>query len=388
MTLWKQWYQRRVREGLASTNMSRLDCGSPAIHQAIQEISSGKSTDWCCVAYEAGSTTKVKLSAKGTEGFEELQDNVHSGRVQFFYIRFDVGGLPKFCMIGFCDASVPGPQRGNFNNHYQEFSKWLKDICRVPIHYQFPARDEEELEETKILKQLIGSITTLEGVSKGGPAVRSGGRRPLPVVNVTQRDQFWSKTHTELDAQRKPVNKVQAIDLGNREQFWQQNQQKQQQKTVATKVDIDETARQEFWQQNQQQQQQKTVATKIDIDETARQQFWQKNQQTLQSGPIATKVDIDSNQRQQFWQQEQVQQKQPTKSVSTKVELDVKARDQVIRLLSPPGLTNYSFGNNNPNNNQSGLCLRSTLMLQLDKRSHLPLLYDLLLPSMDLTIPY
>ena len=62
----------------------------------------------------------------------------------------------------------------------------FKDIVRVPIHYQFAARSTDEVDEEKILKQVVGSLTTL-----GNAPASSGSRsaRPLPVVNTSQRDQ-------------------------------------------------------------------------------------------------------------------------------------------------------------------------------------------------------
>jgi hypothetical protein len=88
----------------------------------------GLTLNRCALTYEAGSATKLKLSDKGTDGFEEMQEELNDGKVQFIYIRFDVGGLKKFCYIGFCGAAVSGMQRGNFNNHYNDFSHYLKVI--------------------------------------------------------------------------------------------------------------------------------------------------------------------------------------------------------------------------------------------------------------------
>lgn len=80
----------------------------------------------CVFTYEGGSATKLKLADKGDDGFEGLQDELNDGKVQYIYIRFDVGGLKKYCFIGFCGAAVTGMQRGSFNNHYNDFSKYLK----------------------------------------------------------------------------------------------------------------------------------------------------------------------------------------------------------------------------------------------------------------------
>lgn len=116
----------------------------------------------------------------------------------------------------------------------------------------------DDIDEEKILKQLMGSLTTIASPSAGPrPAGSTGGRRPLPVVNQTQRDQvcthdmswpekFWNATHQELDSQQKAgVNKVRAIeiDTNTRNQFWQQHQDNAAPKITSTQIDIDHNAR-------------------------------------------------------------------------------------------------------------------------------------------------
>jgi hypothetical protein len=81
-----------------------------------------------CFTYVPGSTTRLRLADKGDGGWEELEGEINEGKVQFFYVAFDLGNMIKYCYIGYCGASSPSNTRGQFSNHYNQFSDFLK-VC-------------------------------------------------------------------------------------------------------------------------------------------------------------------------------------------------------------------------------------------------------------------
>jgi hypothetical protein len=150
--------------------MSRLDLGDHDVHNTLRAIvSDDDATNWAVFEHVPRSNNRLKLSEKGEDGFDELLDEINEGKVQFYYVRFEVGGLPKYVYIPYCGEGVTGMLRGNFHNHTIDLSNYIKDNG-MPIHVTINARNDDEFDEDEILKQLgkaIGSNYDAGQVNQG-----------------------------------------------------------------------------------------------------------------------------------------------------------------------------------------------------------------------------
>eukprot|EP01130_Rhizamoeba_saxonica_P004533 TRINITY_DN184_c0_g1_i4.p1 TRINITY_DN184_c0_g1~~TRINITY_DN184_c0_g1_i4.p1 ORF type:complete len:608 (+),score=192.53 TRINITY_DN184_c0_g1_i4:20-1843(+) len=132
--------------------MSRLDTNDRAIDDALRDVSGPSSTDWVLFEHVA-KTNKLHLVESGDDGLEEMLYEINDGRVQFYYIRFDIGGgMFKYVYIPFCGDGVSGMLKGNFANHAIDMCNHIKR--GFPMHLQVNARNEDDIDEDDIISKL------------------------------------------------------------------------------------------------------------------------------------------------------------------------------------------------------------------------------------------
>jgi len=291
--------------------MSRLDPNDPVVCSTIEEILKGK-LEWCMFTYTAGSQTRLKLSEKGNDGFDELLESYDEGRVQFFFMRFDLGGMVKYVYIGSCGEGVTGGLRGSFSNHYNEFAVYLKGTCRAPIHHQISARAQSDFDEAKILNTLR---TAIHGATVGTPAPSAGGaRRALPVIDTNARSQYWRAEDATVEKKVLSSTGVDHSVLQNRDQFWQQKHAELDANkaapivTAGTHQPVDVNARNQFWNQQAPEQHGQGYHTAVDVDVNARNQYWNQQAPSPAAGQsYNTTPDIDVNARNAYWEKQKAE---------------------------------------------------------------------------------
>jgi hypothetical protein len=197
--------------------MSRLDISDGSVLEKIQEIVDPNSpSNWVQFTY-VPQTSKLKVGDSGEGGMDEIKEDLNDGKVFFYYIRYLISGLNKYCYIAWCGEGVTGMVKGNFNNHTVDFANYLRE-SGCPMHVQVNARSENDLNEDKItaqLKKAVGSNYDLgqkiQGVSEG--------------VNTTQGIRFHKDQQSESNKIRKRDEGGNYIDQTQTTSYWNQSKQ-------------------------------------------------------------------------------------------------------------------------------------------------------------------
>lgn len=106
------------------------------------------STNWVLFGY-VPKTDKIKVDSTGTGGFAEMTDNMSDGKVHYGFIRYNMNGTWKFVYIAWCGDGVTGIRKGSFASHAVDMGRFLEGF-----HVQVNARNEDDLDEPKILARL------------------------------------------------------------------------------------------------------------------------------------------------------------------------------------------------------------------------------------------
>ncbi|KAK5642038.1 hypothetical protein RI129_008205 [Pyrocoelia pectoralis] len=158
-------------------------------------------TNWALFGYD-GQTNDLKVVSKGSNGIEELTEDLNSGKIMYAFVKINdpKTSLPKFVLINWQGEGANTVRKGLCANH-------LRDIENLftGAHLTINARNEEEVEADLIITKVSksGSAYSFKGPRSdtSGPTAPIGSTykrvNPIKEINAKERDQFWLKEEQE-----------------------------------------------------------------------------------------------------------------------------------------------------------------------------------------------
>jgi len=216
------------------------DLSDSALLDAFDDVrNESSSTNWVLYGY-VPKTDKIKVDSTGTGGLSEMSDEMSDGRVNYGFIRYNVNGTWKYVYIAWCGDGVTGIRKGSFASHAVDMGKFLDGFA-----VQINARNEDDLDETKILARLktaTGSHGRRNEKAKvqGTTGVDNTPKQAAPKRDAgedlkAQSTAFWEQQRAEEaeEKQRKEDgqrNRNAPAPSGGRNmgKQWEQKQQQQQ----------------------------------------------------------------------------------------------------------------------------------------------------------------
>lgn len=167
-------------------------------------------TNWALFGYE-GQTNDLKLVSKGSNGIEELTEDLSSGKIMYAFVKINdpKTSLPKFVLINWQGEGANTVRKGLCANHLRDVENFF-----TGAHLTINARTEEEVEPDLIITKVSksGSAYSFKGPRSdtSGPTTPIGSTykrvNPVKEINARERDQFWLKEEQEekkrLDEER------------------------------------------------------------------------------------------------------------------------------------------------------------------------------------------
>lgn len=158
-------------------------------------------TNWALFGYD-GQTNDLKVVSKGSNGIEELIEDLNSGKIMYAFVKINdpKTSLPKFVLINWQGEGANTVRKGLCANH-------LRDVENLftGAHLTINARNEEEVEPDLIITKVSksGSAYSFKGPRSdtSGPTGPIGSTykrvNPIKEINAKERDQFWLKEEQE-----------------------------------------------------------------------------------------------------------------------------------------------------------------------------------------------
>ncbi|KAF5281089.1 hypothetical protein FQA39_LY17895 [Lamprigera yunnana] len=158
-------------------------------------------TDWALFGYE-GQTNDLKVVSSGSNGIEELTDDLNSGKIMYAFVKINdpKTSLPKFVLINWQGEGANTVRKGICANHLRDVENFF-----TGAHLTVSARNEEEVEEDLIITKVAksGSAYSFKAPRSdtSGPTGPIGSTyqrvNPIKEINARERDQFWMKEELE-----------------------------------------------------------------------------------------------------------------------------------------------------------------------------------------------
>ncbi|EFA00313.1 drebrin-like protein [Tribolium castaneum] len=158
-------------------------------------------TDWALFAYE-GQTNVLKFVSKGSNGIEELTEDLNSGKIMYAFVKVNdpKTSLIKFVLINWQGEGANTVRKGISANHLRDIEKFF-----TGAHLTINARNEEEVEPQLIIDKVAKSGSAYsfkapraEIIEPTGPVGTTYQRvNPIKEINARERDQFWRKEEEE-----------------------------------------------------------------------------------------------------------------------------------------------------------------------------------------------
>jgi hypothetical protein len=171
--------------------------------------------DWryrVLVGYAPKSTTKLVVVGTGTDGWEEMTEDMPESKVLYGFCRFEIKSIYRYAYLGWCGEGVQGMVRASFNNHAHDMQRVF-----AGFHVQVNGRNEDDLDEQAVIKKLTTAIgaayeagdtrgkgSGVKSVADGrdavtrAPETRPSGRT-LPQIDKEASEKVYQR---EADTQR------------------------------------------------------------------------------------------------------------------------------------------------------------------------------------------
>uniref|UniRef100_A0A8C4R2B8 Drebrin-like a n=1 Tax=Eptatretus burgeri TaxID=7764 RepID=A0A8C4R2B8_EPTBU len=188
-----------------------------ALTAAYEDVLSGKSsTNWALFTYE-GNTNDLKVAETGSNGLEELVDELNSGKVMYAFcsVQDPNSGLTKFVFINWTGEGVKTARKGTCAQHVSAVAAFLKGA-----HVSVNARTEDDVDPDTLMAKVAQASGAKYGVHK--EASRPGQRAPQDQVHSVyqktdagneilqaHQSKYWEKIKQE-DNERN-ANKVEKV---------------------------------------------------------------------------------------------------------------------------------------------------------------------------------
>ncbi|KAF9513174.1 hypothetical protein BS47DRAFT_1317746 [Hydnum rufescens UP504] len=131
------------------------DVSDPEIVQAYREVRDDKSeTNWLLIHYESEKSDKLKLTATGTGGLEDLKERLSDDDAAFAYVRITYANDKESKRNKFVLVIWIGPQCKIMRK--AKVSVQAADVKKVLSIFSIdvPAREKDDLEEGPIITRL------------------------------------------------------------------------------------------------------------------------------------------------------------------------------------------------------------------------------------------
>ncbi|CAI9735876.1 B isoform X1 [Octopus vulgaris] len=180
-----------------------LSTNRDSLLEAYRDVADDKTnTNWALFGY-VGTSDVLKVVERGSDGIEELVDEVNSSKVQYAYCRVKDPNtdLSKYVLINWQGEGAPENMKFKCTNHVRDVKALFKGV-----HLVLSARSEDDLDEEDIKKKLAKSSGSNYSFHKEQSKPEPP---PAPVgsvyqktyakkdINTKKRDEFWAKTEEE-----------------------------------------------------------------------------------------------------------------------------------------------------------------------------------------------
>ncbi|WAR53487.1 hypothetical protein PtB15_2B918 [Puccinia triticina] len=131
------------------------DVQDSTIQEAYDDVRNDKtSTNWLLLNYESERSDKLKLSATGSEGLNELKDKLEEDQASFVYARITYANdkesqRHKFILIIWIGPTVKIMRKAKLSVHRADVKSVLRQFS-----IEVPASSTEDLNEDSIVVQL------------------------------------------------------------------------------------------------------------------------------------------------------------------------------------------------------------------------------------------
>ena len=148
-----QQQQQQSKENRDTKNMA--DVQDSTIQEAYDDVRNDKtSTNWLLLNYESERSDKLKLSATGSEGLDELKDKLEEDQASFVYARITYANdkesqRHKFILIIWIGPKVKIMRKAKLSVHRADVKSVLRQFS-----IEVPASSTEDLNEDSIVVQL------------------------------------------------------------------------------------------------------------------------------------------------------------------------------------------------------------------------------------------
>ncbi|RZC37854.1 SH3 9 and/or Cofilin ADF domain containing protein [Asbolus verrucosus] len=179
-----------------------LDKNRDELISAWKDVLDDKTaTNWALFSYE-GQTNVLKFTSKGSDGLEELTEDLNSGKIMYAFAKVNdpKTSLDKFVLINWQGEGANTMRKGISANHLRDIEKFF-----TGAHLTINARNEEEVEPQLIIEKVAKSGSAYsfkapraEIIEPTGPVGTTYQRvNPIKEINARERDQFWRKEEEE-----------------------------------------------------------------------------------------------------------------------------------------------------------------------------------------------
>lgn len=255
-----------------------------------------------------GQTNDLYVVSKGSEGIEELTEDLNSGKIMYAFIK--VGdpntSLSKYVLINWQGEGSNTVRKGICANHLRDVEKLFKGA-----HLVINARNEEEVEPELILDKISKCATAYNfkapktDTHEATKPIGSNYQRVNPVkeINAKERDQFWLKEEQEEKKRLEEERKRKEIERKQREEEVKQREIKEAaQRDAKTAIRNNQIAQIKEAEKHAQQSQKKVSiesivedVAKVNQSEVLRQQRNQEAQELIAQRTIDARSIFEKN---------------------------------------------------------------------------------------------
>lgn len=149
-----------------------------------------------------GQTNDLKVISKGSDGIEEMTEDLNSGKIMYAFLKVNdpKTSLPKCVLINWQGEGANIVRKGLCANHVRDVGNFFSGA-----HVTLNARNEEEIEPQLIIDKVAkaGSAYSFKAprsddIGPTGPIGSNYQRiNPIKEINSKERDTFWMKEEEE-----------------------------------------------------------------------------------------------------------------------------------------------------------------------------------------------
>lgn len=158
-----------------------------------------------------GQTNDLKVVSSGSDGIEEMVDELSSGKVMYAFLKLrdTKTSLDKYVLINWQGEGAHTVRKGICANHLRDIETFL-----IGTHVTINARNEDEVEPSLIMDKVAKASSTSYNFKSHKPfnekiePVGTSYQRVNPAKEImsSERDEFWKKEkeeQTRLEEERK-----------------------------------------------------------------------------------------------------------------------------------------------------------------------------------------